>query len=74
MLTTVLDAQFQYDPTTSSLTATYRNTDGSMPSVMVFSQGTALYFGGDVAQFNQRYPSETIPVRFTFVESSTMAS
>ncbi|TFK39516.1 hypothetical protein BDQ12DRAFT_705008 [Crucibulum laeve] len=58
------------DLTTGSITPQWTNTDGSQPATDLFSQGTALYAGGDSAAFLSRYPSPLTHYTLKFIETT----
>lgn len=61
-------AVWTVDITTGAMTPKWTNPDGSTPTVELFIQSTALYSGGDAAQFGARYPSPLIPYYLSFTD------
>ncbi|KAF8993774.1 hypothetical protein BDQ17DRAFT_1367883 [Cyathus striatus] len=53
---------------TGDVTAQWINSDSSAPQTMFFSQGSALYAGGDMNSFISKYPSPVIAYTLKFVE------
>lgn len=61
-------AVWTVDLTTGATTPKWTNPDGSTLTVELFIQSTALYSGGDAAQFGVRYPSPLTPYYLSFTD------
>ncbi|KAF2816474.1 WSC-domain-containing protein [Mytilinidion resinicola] len=55
---------------TGALVPQWVNPDGSSPDFALFGQSTAVYGGGDEAQFLAKYPAPVTPLSLTFVETT----
>ncbi|KAF2496994.1 hypothetical protein BU16DRAFT_458242 [Lophium mytilinum] len=55
---------------TGALAPQWINPDGGKPATVLFGQSTAVYGGGDSAQFLVRYPAPITPLALTFVEQA----
>lgn len=60
-------AVWTLDPVNRSLIAQWINSDGSRAPTIGFTQGSAIYFSGDLGAFQQMYPAPVQQVVFVYV-------
>jgi len=60
-------AVWSVDLVSGKVTVQWVNEDTPKPTMSIFSQGTALYFGGDQTAFASRYPSPVTSISFKFI-------
>ncbi|KAJ7085625.1 hypothetical protein C8R43DRAFT_1142509 [Mycena crocata] len=61
-------AIWAYNSVSKAISVQWTNSDGSLPTTQIWTQGTAIYLGGDKDAFLTRYPSPVTPLAFSFEE------